>query len=328
MPVVFKLYREKAQRSAFLCLFFFSALALAPGFAWAQQNVQDRVDRLENEIQTLSRAVFKGETPPPGSLGGGGDSEGLMAAMQTRVSQIESDMGSLTGRLEQQEYNQRQLQEKLDAVMARLADLEARAAGGVPPPSASAVPLMNTNTEAPAAPQAFSLTSPAATSSAVMPPQSAPGESPPVAGQLGAITQSPEGAPVAGGDAATAAYESSFALLRVRRYDEAEKGFAAFLAQNPSHSLTPNALDWMGETFYVRNNFERAARVFAESYQKYPKGPKAPDSLLKLALSLAGMGKKDQACVTLGQLKHEYPAGSAPVLERAEMEKSTLGCSF
>ncbi len=54
---------------------------------------------------------------------------------------------------------------------------------------------------------------------------------------------------------------------------------------------------------------------------------KAPDNLLKLAMALAGQGKTKDACVALGQLKKEYPAGAAPVLTRGDQEIERLNCT-
>ena len=41
--------------------------------------------------------------------------------------------------------------------------------------------------------------------------------------------------------------------------------------------------------------YQNAAFAFAEGYQ-YPKNGKAPDSLLKLGMSLSRMGKRKEAC--------------------------------
>ena len=80
------------------------------------------------------------------------------------------------------------------------------------------------------------------------------------------------------------------------------------------------------ESFYVRRQYERAARIFAEGYQSYPKSSKAPDNLLKLGLSLGGMGNTHDACVALAQLKKEYASERTPVMRRADQEFSRLGC--
>ena len=50
--------------------------------------------------------------------------------------------------------------------------------------------------------------------------------------------------------------------------------------------LASNAYYWLGETFYVQKNFQKAAISFAKGYQKFPKGNKAIDQLFKLALTL------------------------------------------
>ena len=121
-------------------------------------------------------------------------------------------------------------------------------------------------------------------------------------------------------------YERAFSFVRDRDYDRAETAFADFLERYPAHDLASNAKYWLGETFYVRGDFEKAARVFAEAYQQYPKGSKGPDNLLKLGMSLAGLGKTQDACVTYIQLRKEYASGSIPVLMRAEQEMEKLGC--
>ena len=68
-----------------------------------------------------------------------------------------------------------------------------------------------------------------------------------------------------------------------------------------------------------------AATAFAEGYKRYPKGAKAPDSLLKLGMSLARANQKQNACVALAQLDHDFPQAGASVKERAAAEKKKLG---
>lgn len=72
------------------------ALAGLPFMAGAQGgdwDMQNRIKRLENEIQTLSRAVYRGEKPPAGvggGLSGGADAE-------IRLQQIETEVRGLRG---------------------------------------------------------------------------------------------------------------------------------------------------------------------------------------------------------------------------------------
>ena len=122
-------------------------------------------------------------------------------------------------------------------------------------------------------------------------------------------------------------YESAFSYLKSGDYDSSEQYFSQFVDTYPDHALAGNAQYWLGESHYVRGDFEKAARIFAAGYRKYPKGPKAPDNLLKLGLSLANTGNTEDACIALRQLESEYDSGVGPVLRRAQQEISRLKCT-
>ena len=90
--------------------------------------------------------------------------------------------------------------------------------------------------------------------------------------------------------------------------------------------MAGNAQYWLGETYFTRNRFMEAATAFAEGYKRYPKGAKAPDSLLKLGMSLGRANQKQNACVALAQLDRDFPQAGAAIKERAGTEKKRLGC--
>ena len=114
-----------------------------------------------------------------------------------------------------------------------------------------------------------------------------------------------------------------FALMR-KPVTNAE--FLAFVKANPTHSLTPNAQYWLGESYYVRNKFKEAAVAFAEGFQRFPKSDKAKDFLLKLGVSLGALDNKKDACVALKQLDTEFPDAPQTVKRRAEQERNRLAC--
>ena len=118
----------------------------------------------------------------------------------------------------------------------------------------------------------------------------------------------------------------AFALLRRADYVGAEQALQTFIAENPKDPLAGNAQYWLGETYYVRKNWKDAAIAFAEGYQKYPKSGKAPDDLLKLAMSLGNMGQKANACTALRRLERDFPQLPANVRGPATAEKQHLGC--
>lgn len=149
------------------------------------------------------------------------------------------------------------------------------------------------------------------------------GTAPAAAGKAPAATTASANAPAA---TPNDQYEAAFALLRRADYPGAEQALRAFVTQHPKDPLAGNAQYWLGETFYVRKNWKDAAIAFAEGYQKYPKSSKAPDDLLKLAMSLGNMGQKANACTALGRLDHDFPQMPANVRGPATAEKHHLGC--
>jgi tol-pal system protein YbgF len=121
-------------------------------------------------------------------------------------------------------------------------------------------------------------------------------------------------------------YQYAFDLLRQNKYGDAEQALRTFVDQYPEHPLAGNASYWLGETFYVRQDYNNAALTFAEGFQKYPQSGKAPDSLLKLGMSLAAIGETGDACKAFGELKSRYPKASDSVKQRVAKEQSKNGC--
>lgn len=121
-------------------------------------------------------------------------------------------------------------------------------------------------------------------------------------------------------------YDTAFQALREQKYERAEASFQDFISRFPNDALAGNAQYWLGETYYVRGNYQEAAKVFAQGFQKYPKNSKAPDNLLKLGLSLAQTDKIKEACLTFSQLGIQYPTAAAVIKQRAESESKKLNC--
>jgi len=121
-------------------------------------------------------------------------------------------------------------------------------------------------------------------------------------------------------------YQYAFDLLRQNKYGDAEQALGTFVEQNPDHPLAGNANYWLGETYYVRQDYQNAAITFADGSQKYPKSGKAPDSLLKLGMSLAALGETADACLALAELTERYPNASGSVKQRAAKEQAKNGC--
>jgi tol-pal system protein YbgF len=158
-------------------------------------------------------------------------------------------------------------------------------------------------------------------------PPSAPapmGRSPGVLGTLpmGSGPMGP-GAPAASAGN-SAQYDQAMNLMSRAQYDEAQAAFRSYADANPDDSdLSPQAIYWVGNISYVRQDYAPAARAFAEVIKKYPKSPRASDAMLKLAQSFMGMGQKTEGCTTLGLIKTKYPQANPQTLSQAASLRKT-----
>jgi len=274
------------------------------------QTLQQRVQRLESDLSILQRQVYTGaggaassSSSRPIAAGGGGSVEPTVAAsFEVRISQLEDQIQSLTGRIEEIGHNTDVLKTQLDRLQKdiefRLAALEkGGAAPGGAPSALSAAPQPATGSageqeSAPAPPGKLSL---------------GPGQVLPV----GSAQQQ---------------YDYARALLVQQDYAGAEKAFSAFVVAHPDDKLAGAAQFWLGETYYVRGNYDQSAKTFAEGYQRYPKSDKAPDTLLKLGMSLVQLKRNKDACVLYKELDTKYPSAPATVKQAAQRERQRAGC--
>jgi tol-pal system protein YbgF len=125
----------------------------------------------------------------------------------------------------------------------------------------------------------------------------------------------------------SAQYDQAMNLMSRAQYDEAAAGFRAYADANPSDSdLAPQAIYWVANISFIRQDYAPAARTFAEVIKKYPKSLRAPDAMLKLAQSFMAMGQKSEGCTTLGLIKSKYPDASPQTLGQAANLRKTA-CS-
>ena len=123
-----------------------------------------------------------------------------------------------------------------------------------------------------------------------------------------------------------AAYDKAYGYLLEQNYGAAEAAFADFVVTHPKSKLAGNAQYWLGETHYVRGNYRSAANAFLKGFKSYKSGSKAPDSLLKLAMSLSRLGQKPSACATFQELKRRYPRAPQHISRRSDAERQRAGC--
>ncbi|HVR80635.1 MAG TPA: tol-pal system protein YbgF [Luteimonas sp.] len=116
---------------------------------------------------------------------------------------------------------------------------------------------------------------------------------------------------LAKGEGERGAYEAAFDALKAGRYADSASLFQQFLQAYPSGSYAPNALYWLGESYYVTQNYAMAQQQFQTLLDRYPTHDKAAGALLKVGLSQYGLKQMDAAEATLAQVTQRYP-GSDP----------------
>jgi tol-pal system protein YbgF len=104
-----------------------------------------------------------------------------------------------------------------------------------------------------------------------------------------------------------AMYDQAFAALRDGRYAESARLFRAFLDAHPNGELAPNALYWLGESYYVTQNFQIALDTFDELLTRFPQSPKAQDALLKVGYCHYELKQWPEAERALNEVVQRYP---------------------
>jgi TolA-binding protein len=112
------------------------------------------------------------------------------------------------------------------------------------------------------------------------------------------------------------------ASLVAAQYDEARLLFERLLTKDLSVEQEISARFYLGEIWFLKKQHGKASDYYLKAYQKDPKGPKAPKSLLKVALSLQSLGKKKEACITLKKLLKDHPKAESTVLAMAKEKKA------
>ncbi|MGE0152307.1 MAG: tol-pal system protein YbgF [Reyranellaceae bacterium] len=333
-----------------------AALGLAIAAPVQAQTVEDRLARLEREMQNIERRVYVNDMPT--SLAGQrGEAPVQLAqagnyAVEDRMNGLERQMTVLTGQVEDLDIKLRQLTARLDKLTTdlefRISQLEGGAPAGAAPSGGAPRPPMAGVTPPPSQPQVgqpvqLPSTTPLTQPQAGSPQAGAPAAGgppqpgvlrPPAPGQgyVPSVAAPPPGTQQAAAPAAPAGgtveqqYEAAQQMLRAGQYAAAEQTLRDIVARNPRHQLAASAQYWLGETFYVRQDYQNAAVAFADGYKNYPKGNKAPDTMLKLGMSLSAMKKDQDACAVYDRLSKEYPNAPEIVRRRATEERRKSRC--
>ncbi len=269
-------------------------------------------------------------------------------SLEDKVQALTDSLSQLTGTNEELSHQIQQQTDKIDRMQKdfayRLCQLSAQQLGAGDSmncatsgtASANAGPVPGGMTPGQALPPIGATISGAAAVASVSPPPPPTDTGPVELGRPpGVLGTLPMGSGVMGaGPAASAAsavppaspaqYDQAMNLMRRAQYDEAAAAFRSYAEANPGDAgLAPQAIYWVANISFIRQDYASAARTFAEVIKKYPKSQPASEAMLKLAQSFMAMGQKSEGCTTLGLIKSKYPNASPQTLGQAANIRKT-----
>ena len=81
-------------------------------------------------------------------------------------------------------------------------------------------------------------------------------------------------------------FNAALQAFQTGQYPEAEAGFKGFLAANPAHRLSADAIFYIGETYLQRSRPREAAEQYLKVTTDYAKSSRAPESMVRLGRHL------------------------------------------
>lgn len=278
-------------------------LIAAPAFAQSNAELMDRLSRLERDVNFVQKQVYTGATAGDPNAMPAGTGAGS-AALEVRISQLEEQLRAMRGQVETAQFQAGEAQRNVQKMKE---DLEYRIGALEQAQSAAAVNAAAT----PAEP----MSEPAAEPVAEVKPDTPATYQPATAAATGA--DFPD---------SNSAYNAAFKELNAKNYSAAASKFDDFVRKYPKDPLASNAYYWLGESYYARGDYTRAAEGFRKGFESNPQGQKAPDNLLKLAMSLDNIKRTSEACIVLGQIVSKYGDSAPRTKERADAERSRMQC--
>lgn len=112
------------------------------------------------------------------------------------------------------------------------------------------------------------------------------------------------------------AYQSAFALVRKRAYDEAVVAFTAFTTDFPDSERVANAHYWLGEIYLAQQQLEKSRDAFSQVVALFAGHRKAADAAYKLGKVYYELGDKAKSAEYLDLVLKNYPKSSAARLAR------------
>lgn len=121
------------------------------------------------------------------------------------------------------------------------------------------------------------------------------------------------------------AYREAFGLLKAGKYDESIEAFNLFLLDHPNSEYADNAQYWLGETYFVKQEYTSAIDEYRKLISNFPASKKQSHALLKIGYSYQRLGELDNAKSVLEDLRTRYPGTAAARLAAERIQQILAG---
>ena len=102
-------------------------------------------------------------------------------------------------------------------------------------------------------------------------------------------------------------FNMAYSDYRNGNFELAIDGFKMYREQFPESPLVDDSVYWIGECYFSQKKYEEAIQEFNELILNHPRGDKIPAAYLKKGLSLAELGKKEEALSVFKLLVSKFP---------------------
>lgn len=117
----------------------------------------------------------------------------------------------------------------------------------------------------------------------------------------------------------TSAYNLAYNDYLNGRYELAVAGFQRFLQDFSNTSLAPNALYWLGESYYAMKDHVRAMQAFEKVVAEHPHSEKVAAALYKLGLAAAETGNTNKAREYLKRVLQDFRDSNEAKLAKGKL---------
>ncbi len=112
------------------------------------------------------------------------------------------------------------------------------------------------------------------------------------------------------------AYDTAMGQFRANDFRGSINALSAFVARYPQSVYTAAAQFWLGSSYYAVKDFPAAIAAQQALIEHFPDSPRVPEAMLNIAASQMDMNDRKSARATLNRIIADYPQAEAAKLAK------------